>query len=715
AAGFKDPTVGLQALFAGSVGAAVPLVGAFLVRNYKLRRVFDIIPKEPQDAAVALIRYPFFEAKLILVRWVIGMACGHLFFIVLHKVEPMVLLTVPFVLLQVLPISFIVHLFITEDTIRPILVYPPLSGILSLPEKELPRLGYFARILMSICAVAVLPLNLLGYLLFASINGQIKVEHPLVHIVILGVQVIAAMIVTSYVTARAMKNGLSLTNSVLQRVGEGEFEINSVRTSADELGDQSYMLSHVIRQLNGMYTEINDLNETLEERVRHRTEELNKTLERVNELRVQQDGDYFLTSLLMKPLGANKSVSSAVTLNFLVHQKKKFEFRRWKEEIGGDLCIAHTLFLDHTRPHTVFINADAMGKSIQGAGGAIVLGAVFSSIVERTLLSVESRDMTPERWLKNAFLDRQKGFMGFDGTMLMSLFMGLVDDETGTLYYINAEHPSAVIYRNGKASFLPDQPMFYKLGTSGLENSIYVNTFRLQPEDVILAASDGRDEIVPSHGSRLPGRDFNETDFLGVVEQAGGMLDMIDVIAGEQGELSDDFSVVRAAFLEDRTLPEGPGPDVKKLVAQAAEAYRSGARDEARRILEEAAVKSPFPMVLTPLARILARSGDFPKASEYAARSLERDPSDTKLMFLASFAMKKCRRLEEGARMGERVRVRMPRFVRNLVNLCELHILSGNMKRAEELITDIFTIDADNVRAAALRDRFFAGRNAKQP
>ncbi len=49
---------------------------------------------------------------------------------------------------------------------------------------------------------------------------------------------------------------------------------------------------------------------------------------------------------------------------------------------------------------TVFINGDAMGKSIQGAGGAIVLGVVFKSVVARTRIVKEAKNKHPEQHWK---------------------------------------------------------------------------------------------------------------------------------------------------------------------------------------------------------------------------------------------------------------------------------------------------------------------------
>ncbi|MBI3394768.1 MAG: 7TM-DISM domain-containing protein, partial [Spirochaetia bacterium] len=149
--------------------------------------------------------------------------------------------------------------------------------------------------------------------------------------------------------------------------------------------------------------QVEDLNRNLETKVSERTEQLQKTLEEVRALKVQQDGDYFLTSLLIGPLGGNFTKSKTVSTEILVRQKKKFQFKRWSAEIGGDLCVAQTIQL-RGRTYTVFLNGDAMGKSIQGAGGALVLGTVFKAILTRTEMSSGAQERYPEQWLKECFV-----------------------------------------------------------------------------------------------------------------------------------------------------------------------------------------------------------------------------------------------------------------------------------------------------------------------
>ena len=72
---------------------------------------------------------------------------------------------------------------------------------------------------------------------------------------------------------------------------------------------------------------------------------------------------------------------SNCTFGETIRQYKTFQFKMRDEEIGGDLCILHKISLCG-REHAVFLNADAMGKSIQGADGATHLymsSAVISS------------------------------------------------------------------------------------------------------------------------------------------------------------------------------------------------------------------------------------------------------------------------------------------------------------------------------------------------
>lgn len=258
----------------------------------------------------------------------------------------------------------------------------------------------------------------------------------------------------------------------LTEVNSGNLEYRLTVHVEDDIGFMARSFNRMVRSIQAARKKLQQYAEQLEVKVQERTKELENTLKEVQSLKHQQDGDYFLTSLLLQPFNVNHAMHENVRVDFLLEQKKKFTFKQYEKEIGGDLNIANQIILNN-RSYTVFLNADAMGKSMQGAGGALVLGSVFESIITRTQLLSEARNTYPERWIKNTFLELHKIFEGFDGSMLVSLVLGVVDNETGLLYFINAEHPWIVLYRDGIASFIENELMFRKLGTSGVQGNLY--------------------------------------------------------------------------------------------------------------------------------------------------------------------------------------------------------------------------------------------------
>jgi serine phosphatase RsbU (regulator of sigma subunit) len=291
-----------------------------------------------------------------------------------------------------------------------------------------------------------------------------------------------------------------------------------------------------------------NLYSNMEKMVADRTARLKKSLDDVRALKDQQDGDYFLTSLLLEPLNACRATVPGVNIDFIVKSKKKFTFKKWNRELGGDICIAYDLILKGEK-YPVFLNADAMGKSIQGAGGAIVLGAVFKAMVERTNSAPSLGDQSPKEWIIGALKELQAVFESFDCSMMISLVLGLVDVRTGRMYFINAEHPFTVLYRNGRALFLEKELTIRKLGIPELILPDKVYAVQLKPGDIIIAGSDGRDDILLESG-RDGGLVMNEDEnlFLRSVEKAGGSLAQIEEEIFASGAQTDDLSLLRIEF-----------------------------------------------------------------------------------------------------------------------------------------------------------------------
>jgi serine phosphatase RsbU (regulator of sigma subunit) len=433
-----------------------------------------------------------------------------------------------------------------------------------------------------------------------------------------------------------------------------------------------------------VHSEIEELNESLERRVEIRTKELTDSLHKVNELKKQQDGDYYLTSLLIEPLGMNNSDKENISIQFLIEQKKKFNFKGINSEIGGDLCRTENIELKGNN-FIVFFNSDAMGKSIQGAGGAIVMGAVFDSILERTNLNRNNGDMYPERWLKNSFIELHKVFESFDCSMLVSVILGLIDNSTGLIYFISAEHPNPVLYRDGKASFIPVERMYRKLGMPIHDSElVMIETFQMKFGDVIIFGSDGRDDIMMPNKENEAELNIDENLFLKFVEMGRGSIQDVTLAIKEIAVLTDDLSLL-SMYLNH---------EIVKYGNETYDEILNFGEPEMISILQSNSFKlsdylenknlSLYETKILILALHYLRK--FTELVGYAKEYLRKVPSDNFIFYIYSRSLREIKNFDLSIEIGERLRLRGEFTEKNILNLAMSYIDIGNTERARYLL-----------------------------
>ncbi|TGL58402.1 SpoIIE family protein phosphatase [Leptospira sarikeiensis] len=414
-----------------------------------------------------------------------------------------------------------------------------------------------------------------------------------------------------------------------------------------------------------VHNEVEELNASLEEKVRLRTNELQLSLSEIRELKHQQDGDYFLTSQLMQPLAGNYANSELVRAEILCRQKKRFQFRNWQGELGGDLCAVYSLKLKG-RPVLVFFNGDAMGKSMQGAGGALIMGTVFKTIVTRTQNTAEMQELFPEHWLKRCYQELKSVFVSFDGRMLISMVVGIVDEESGLMYFVNAEHPQAVLYRDGRADFLSENGMLRKVGVEDPAEVFVVQTLQLKPNDVILIGSDGRDDVqlgINEDGNHIINED--EKAFLRDVEEAKSELLQIESLIRSRGDIIDDLSLVRISYKEEMTsvtdILDDPFQNHQETVSE-----KTNLRKALRNAIEEK---------------------DYIYIASEGQKYLATYPDDSPVYLWVSYALARLGNYDKAIDFGEVLLMRDPTHAKNLEHLSKLHYKNGNKIRAEALLS----------------------------
>ncbi|MBK7058865.1 MAG: SpoIIE family protein phosphatase [Leptospiraceae bacterium] len=183
-----------------------------------------------------------------------------------------------------------------------------------------------------------------------------------------------------------------------------------------------------------------------------------------------------------------------------------------------------------------------MGKSMQGASGAIVIGTAILNILWQAKNKGIS-NLSAEEWLQFTVLELNNIFLTFDGSMIVSAFFGLIGETNRDLLFSNFEHPQVVLFRDNKASFLELNNQNPKLGLISV-NSIPIERKFLQSNDILIIGSDGKDDIELSSNSE--GRSINEdeTAILELIEKSEGNLKKIEMLLEEKGTLIDDLSLM---------------------------------------------------------------------------------------------------------------------------------------------------------------------------
>ncbi len=411
----------------------------------------------------------------------------------------------------------------------------------------------------------------------------------------------------------------------------------------------------------GMSVENSLLFANLEENVKERTKNLNDALVAVSSLKEQQDMDYYLNTLLVEPLGLNNASSKHVEVEFFLKQKKTFQFRGNDYELGGDINISDNMKIAG-RSYTVFLNGDAMGKSVQGAGGVLVIGTIFKSIIQRTNFSDYGLNIYPERWIKNAYLEMQNAFASFDGTMLMSAIFGLVDDEMGTLYFMNVSHPDLLLYRQGKGEYIRRSNELPKLGHEDPTVSISLNVIALFPGDRILLGSDGRDDLII--GTDPDGFDiFNDDEnmFLRNVEASDSDLQKLYELTLNSGKIIDDLSFLKIIW---------KGPVISSYDFDHSKVFKQ--------------IES------------LKENSDFHGVLALAQEMIDKYPHESLYLFELSYALTKLGQWERAIDFGEKLRLRIPDHLSNILNLVHCYVEIGKNARANEILSfAIMTIQDD--------------------
>ncbi|HMV78224.1 MAG TPA: SpoIIE family protein phosphatase [Leptospiraceae bacterium] len=505
--------------------------------------------------------------------------------------------------------------------------------------------------------------------------------------------------------------------SGVKKVNAGDLDVAVDVKVNDEIGFLTGSFNSMVDSIRDARLRLEDYAQNLEHKVQERTKEVQEKMEEVQKLKIQQDGDYFLTSLLAKPLFFNANKSEYVKTEFIVNQKKQFQFRNKIGDLGGDICITGNLKFgipaDHRR-YTMVMNGDAMGKSMQGAGGSLVMGVVMNSIMARSASNKRVLDMSPEKWLTDVYNEIHSVFKTFNGTMVISATVALIDDLTGRMLYWNAEHPFSVLYRDMNASFIETGLNLRKLGLES-EYEFQIFEFQMEKDDVIILASDGRDDIDLTPHEDVRTINDDEMLFLKIVEEGKGEINDIVHVLKSRGEITDDLSILKVTYIGAPQVQEKTNGHysaeyltqkrdlVKKingLYAEGRDLYYSGRVPAAKEKIQEAyGMSTEFPKLNRLYALLCYKTKDYMTALNLINGVLQQYPNDAEMWHYLSRTHRKLGSIQIALECAERAERLKPGTVQNILHMARLYRTQGNSEKTKEFAEKVLELDFENKSA----------------
>lgn len=388
-----------------------------------------------------------------------------------------------------------------------------------------------------------------------------------------------------------------------------------------------------------MKNRLKSWNEKLQEEVTLKTKELTESFTNVRSLKEKQDGDYFLMSVLQSCFQNKIRSVGDFKIETLVSQFKKFEFNSKPGEIGGDIICIEEIRIGG-RKFLAILNVDAMGKSLQGATGALLSSSMFKSHID----SSASGFYTPETWIVSLYRKIHGLFQSFDGNLFATGILAVLDPENSCIFFLNAGHPTSILLRNNISGFIENE-ISYKMGIPILKEIPKVQCISLKENDSIIFGSDGREDL----RSRTKTGEIHSFSELFLLEVSNTKADLVLLKnrMSEYGDYIDDLSLVS---IFRKVNPQKKSRDLWRETSK-------------RKNLQKGI--------------LIWKKGDKKIACSFFSKLSADDPKDKDLAYITAWAFWKTGELEKAKTYSEKLLYRDPKNHQNLILLAKIYFQLG--------------------------------------
>lgn len=397
----------------------------------------------------------------------------------------------------------------------------------------------------------------------------------------------------------------------------------------------------------------------------------------------QRKADLYLIHQLFEPFQKFRFDSLNFKIHYIVKQLNTFEFNKNLFQIGGDYIYLKEITL-RNRKYLFFINADAMGKSLQGFGGTIVLSSVLSAILKRTEKMKSELNKYPDTWLKYTSLEVQEVLETFEGFMMISCVMGLLDEENGFLYLLNFDHPKPIIINQNNDLVFIESKIHKKLGFPKENHFLQIHRSFLNQNDSIITYSDGCIELEINKQINE-----NETIIKDILLETSEDYSNFLTIIQKKGQIKDDISIIKIQylnkFLQKNLLPYEQIPYKENISEMIL---------EIKKIIYTLLKQRKY-------IQIINQFQDF----------INSFPIDDELLYILSYCYRKIKKWELSIEIGERLLNFNSNYKKNYYNLiyCYAHI--SNFSRIETLIFEFQKHFPEKINTVQSKIKKILGKN----
>ncbi|GIX42139.1 MAG: hypothetical protein KatS3mg129_1872 [Leptospiraceae bacterium] len=281
-----------------------------------------------------------------------------------------------------------------------------------------------------------------------------------------------------------------------------------------------------------------------------------------------------------------------------------------------------------------------MGKSLQGLVGTIVLSSILSAILKRTEKRNIEKERFPETWLKYTSLEIHEVLETFQGFMMVSAIIGLLDIENGLLYFINFDHPKPIYIHKNHYRLIYSK-IHKKLGFPKYNEIFEVTRIPLSREDIFIIGSDGKDEI-------LINNTINEDEnfSLQLLQKSEANIDIFINTLKNHYIIKDDISIIKIQYKSRPSFP--------LIVTEDEKSYNdySSYIKNIKQILQELLQKKEYQTIIDLFKNLV-----------------EVYPVDDEILYWYSYSCRKIKRYLEAVEIGERLLNFNKNYIKNYFQL----------------------------------------------